>query len=763
MSNTLIIRNLRVSLTALLLIFLASSVSAGDLLHQPWKVEADKIIRGEREQEIIAEGDVILERTGNPDKPMTIQADWLRYDAEAGIVHARGNVKLRSKTESADAGEATIHLGDEAAQLLDSKVFFTETNIHFTSKEARKDGEMVYFFREGVFTTCDYDEGQSPVWSLAMQEADINVDGFIFMKHSFLRIKDVPVFYLPYMAFPGRMDRQTGFLDPEISGSDRGGAGFLAPFFIDLSPSSDITLYPGYYGSRGPMIGAEFRYINDYDSRFSIQATYLDDALQDEVDDDYQDDGYLRSRSKRYWLRSKADHDFGSNFKMLLDVDFASDRDYLMEFDEGATGFGQSHSAFLNDFDRGLMEYSLPWRSSSLQLAKHWSHVYLGVETTYVDDLNLDVTINPTITPPPAPLTTPGATVIHTLPKLLTTGSLAIPTTRINLNWDAEYVNYWREEGVGMQRVDLHPRLTTPIPLGRWLEASVTGGMRQTLYQIESYDNALYSGETQPTRQAWDGVVDLSTTFQRDFKVRLGSLRWFNHIFKPHTSFNYIDPDDDEEALPDFDNKDSLVGQNLVGYGFDNHFRIGGVSGEDKAYSRYLGSLKINHSYDHRKDIDPYGDLRLDIDMYPLERLRINYSTDLSVYGRGIVAYDLLTRYSNLRGDFFAVDYRYGKDSDIHEINANAQVRLTETLSLKGDIVKSLAIDNVVSQSLSLLYQPGCWGMQVKFSESGDDKRFSVLFSLVALGQALGIGYEEDLDGDFQFATSTDPVRHDEF
>lgn len=119
--------------------------------------------------------------------------------------------------------------------MIDSKVFFEETNIHFASKEARKEGEMVYFFQDGVFTTCDYDDDRSPVWSLTLKEADIDVDGFIFMKHSFLRIKDVPVFYLPYMAFPGRMDRQTGFLDPEISGSDRGGSGFMAPFFIDLS------------------------------------------------------------------------------------------------------------------------------------------------------------------------------------------------------------------------------------------------------------------------------------------------------------------------------------------------------------------------------------------------------------------------------------------------------------------------------------------------------------------------------------------------
>lgn len=748
MSNIVAIKNLRASLLAFLLVCLASPASGADLVNQPWKVEADKISRGVKDKEVVAQGNVILKRTGNFDNPLTINADWVRYDAEAGVVQARGHVKLRSKTESADAENATIYLKDETAQMMESSVSFSESNIHFSSKEARKDGEMVYFFRDGVFTTCDFTDERSPVWSLSMKEADIDVDGFIFMKHSLLRIKDVPVFYLPYMVFPGRMNRQSGFLDPEIYASDRGGSGFMAPYFWDLSPSSDITLYPAYFASRGPMIGGEFRHIHDYGSRFSVQATFLDDKLQDDLDDDYQDDGYLRTRSNRYWLRSKGDHDFGSNLKMLFDVDFASDRDYLMEFDEGATGFNESHDAFLRDFDRGLFESSLPWRPSSLQLVKNWSHVYVGGETTYVDDLIAE--------------STPDATVIHTLPRLLTIGSLAIPATRANLNWNAEYVNYWRQEGVGMQRLDLHPRLTTPIPLGRWLEASATGGLRYTMYQVESYNDATYGGESSPTRRAWDGGLYLGTTLQRDFDLGLGSVRWLNHTIKPHTFYTYVEPDDNEEALPQFDSKDMVLAQSQSGYGFDNHFRVGGTDGQGKDYDRYFGSFNVSQTYDRRNDLQPYSDLHFALDMYPLERFRINYSTDLSVYGRGFVDHNLMTRYTNLRGDFLSVDFRNNKDSDIHEVNGSVQVRLLDTVSLRGDIKKSLAVGNVVSQSVSLLYQPGCWGMQVKFSESADDKQLSVLFSLVAFGQAIGVGYEDDLSASREFATSSDALDHDD-
>ncbi len=779
-------RNIAAGLAACFFLLCGGPLAAADLLNQPWKVEADKVSRSVSEQEIIAEGNVVLERTGTPGKPMTILADWIRYDTEAGIVQARGNVKLRSNTEKADAREATIFLSDQTAQFIDSKIHFIDTNITLESKEARRDGEMVYFFRDGVFTSCDYDEERSPAWSLALKEADIDVDGFIFMKHSVLRIKRLPVLYLPFMAYPGRMERQTGFLDPEISGSDRGGSGLITPFFWNLSPSSDITLYPGYYAKRGPIIGGEFRTMQDERSRFSVQGTFIDDRVQDDHDaddhlyihkddavagvdyqkngyiplgdywymplgEDYQEDGYLRTRSNRYWVRSKADYDFGDNLKLLADIDFASDRDFLMEFDNGIIGSEDSHDAFLRDFDRGLQEASLPWRQSSLQLAKHWSRVFVGAETSYVDDLN--------------PSTTPDTTVIHTLPRLLTIGSLGVPFTRLNLNWQGEYVNYWREEGVGMQRLDLHPRLTTPIPLGRWLEASITGGFRQTNYQVETYDEALYlaSDDSHPSRRAWDGEARLSTTFQRDFGVKVGSLRWLNHTVKPHTSFSYIDPDNEELVVPDFDAKDTLRAASEVGYGLENHFLIGGVSGDDKEYSRYFGSFKIKHSYDYRKDVEPYGDLRFELDIFPLKELRLKYSTDVSVYGRGVVGYDLLTRYTNQRGDFLSVDYRYNQGSDTHEINGQGKVRLTETLSVAAEIKKSLALDNVVSQSLSVIYQPGCWGMQVELSESGDDRQLTVMFSLVALGQAFGFGYEDNLSADTSFTTSTGPLEHDNF
>lgn len=154
-----------------------SSAFAGMNADVPWRVRAEKMTRSVDNQEVIAEGEVEIMRTGTPDRPVNIFADWVRYDVEEGIVYARGNVQMRSNGENVDADKATIVLNDKTASMFNTTVYIEEQNLHFQAEEARKDGEMSYWFKDAVFTTCDFDNDHAPVWSLESKEIDIDVDG----------------------------------------------------------------------------------------------------------------------------------------------------------------------------------------------------------------------------------------------------------------------------------------------------------------------------------------------------------------------------------------------------------------------------------------------------------------------------------------------------------------------------------------------------------------------------------------------------------
>lgn len=710
----------------------------------PWKVSAERMTRSVDNQEVIAEGDVEISRTGTPDKPVTVFADWVRYDMDKGIVYAQGNVKMRGAGEEADAESATIVLSDSTATLFNAEIYIEQQNLHFEAEEVQKNGEMSYWFKNGIFTTCDSDADTAPVWSLASRDIDLDIDGFIWLKHSFLRIKDVPVLYLPIMGFPGRMDRQSGFLMPEISNSTLSGFGLVTPFFVNLSPSSDVTLYPGFLSKRGVLSGAQFRHVSAEGSKFTVTGTYISDRSADTFAEDYKDDGYFRTKQDRYWLRGKGDHDFGRNLLAKVDVDTVSDRNYLMEFEQGITGFDVSNAALLADYNRGLMDSTLGWRQSTAQINKSWASAFVGGEVMVMDDLD--------------PGLTPTTSMAHSLPNLVAQGNLELWDTTVNFNWDADYVNYYRREGVGTQRVDLRPRLDVPLALSDWLEASATGGFDQTFWSVSEHGSTdSWTEDSSPSRTSWSGKLDLATSFQRDFGVNRGTTGFFNHLLRPELTYTYVDVVDagDQTTLPDFDERDRVSETSVIGYGVANHFRVGGIDEEGKAWSRYFGQFKIDQGYDFRQKETPFTDMVFNLDIYPIAGLRIHYKTNWNMYGAGIVSYDLLSRYTNKRGDFAGVDYIYNKLGEIHSINAEAQVRISRTLAGRVEFKKSLSESNTtVTQKIALLYQPGCWGMKLEYSDTQDDKRVALMVSLVGAGQSYGFGYGSSREGGEVFSTT---------
>jgi len=737
----------------------ASQCAAGNITSEPWDITADKISRYTRPENIVAEGNVVLRRTGEDSgKPLTIKADWMRYNVEDELVYARGNLIMRTADQDVEAVEAVIDLSDETATLTDTTLFVPENNLHFSGREVEKSGPITYRFKDGDFTACKVEEGKTLPWQFHSAEAVVKVEKVVVLKHTVLRVKGVPVLYVPYMAVPANTKRKTGFLFPEISQSERSGTGLITPYFVDLSPSSDITLYPGYLSKRGVVAGAEFRHVSDYNSKETIAATYIQDKTEDKPEDDYKSDDYLRTDQNRYWIRGKLDHDFGNDLLAKMDVDLVSDRDFLEEFKRGVNGFKDSDRNFLSDFNRGLTEETIPYRPSQMQLTKSWSSSFLGGQLVGINDLT-EVKDVPT--------------QVNTLPQVLYSGVFELEKFPLSLSWDSGYVHYWREEGVGEQRFDLHPQLTAPLPLGKYIEGTVTSGLRETAYKIDANGSDVFDWEhdQNQNRTAWNFDTNIGTTVARDFDMRLGSVSQLNHAIRPEIEYSYVALDREDE-LPDIDEIDLLVPENLITYSLNNYFRVAGGK-DDSPFDRYLGYLKIIQSYDireERRDLEglndenrPFSDVVLKLNLYPLPRWQTRYQTAYSVYGEGVTRYNLYARYLSTRGDSFSLDYRYTEGSEINQLNAEVITRLTDNWYLEADLKQSLEQNSITSASFGLTYHPQCWAVKFLVEQSSDDKRVAILFSLVGLGESLGIGFSGDFEGGLDLDSSSDNVLNDEF
>jgi LPS-assembly protein len=743
-------------------LLLPAAVHAEVVQARQWNITADKMTRYENPPSIIAEGNVILEKTeeivrekrddskwdalleegpeDRDDQPpemitesrtlTTIKADWIAYDINLGTIRARGNLLIDIGPDQLTAEAGEVNLNSETGTFTDASIIREYKDLHLEGRVIEKTGDMTYHIEDGWVITCKLKEGETPPWSFASKDANITDGGYAILKHATFRVKDVPILYTPWMVLPVKRTRQTGFLFPAISSSDRDGFGIDLPFFLNLSPSSDLTVYPEYMTERGLMAGLEFRYVRDQESKGTVMANYLNDNLTDPSEVDYYRDGnYTHTNKNRYWVRGKADQEI-NGWITRVDLDIVSDRDYLTEFSSGLTGFNTSNERFLDIFGRGFEYKTIDERKNTLRVVKYWQDMSLEGELLGINDVRVDK-----FSPTP----------LWKLPAFNFTGLLPLSETRINFDWDANYVNYWREDGLGSHRVDLYPRVTAPIPLSDYLEATAEIGLRNTSYVVQEYGDDWKYDDTFENRFLADFETEIGTTLVRNFAVKMGNVNSLTHTFRPFVNYLFI-PDVDQDELPQLDDIDTISDENLITYGLDNFFKISGKM-FGRNYDRNYGYIKITHGYDLRSEESdtPFEPVNVKIGYYPLRNLNLLYKTDIDTYGGGVLNYSLAGSYRNSRGDFVLADYRYYKLFDINSVSLKARVNLFYRFVAGYNIERSIADSKTVEENIALIYQQPCWSVELSSHYTPGNRKFMLTFRLANIGNPLGI----DLPGFF--------------
>ncbi|MFP5478268.1 MAG: LPS-assembly protein LptD [Alphaproteobacteria bacterium] len=96
-------------------------------------------------------------------------------------------------------------------------------------------------------SSCKVCKGDpTPLWEIrARKVRHDEVERQIYFDNAQFRIAGVPVFYIPRLRMPDpTLDRATGFLMPSLRTTSDLGTGLKLPYFIALTPSSDLTLTP---------------------------------------------------------------------------------------------------------------------------------------------------------------------------------------------------------------------------------------------------------------------------------------------------------------------------------------------------------------------------------------------------------------------------------------------------------------------------------------------------------------------------------------
>ncbi|WP_313739741.1 LPS-assembly protein LptD [Pseudomonas sp.] len=283
-----------------------------------------KVSRYQQEQQVATlAGDVVM-RQGS----MQLQADEANLYQTENRGELKGNVKLRDNGSLVVGDQAEVQLDTGAAKVDNAEYVMHKSHIRGSALYAKRAEDAIIRLKDGTYTTC---EPGSNAWQLKGNNITLNpATGFGTATNVTLRVKDIPVFYTPYIYFPIDDRRQSGFLPPSFSTSSDSGFTLVTPYYFNLAPNYDATLYPRYMTKRGMLMEGEFRYLTE-SSEGQFGGGYLNDRSDDRKDQtDYQD---------RRWMVNWQ-HKGGLNERLMTEVNYTdiSDPFYFQDLESDQIG-----------------------------------------------------------------------------------------------------------------------------------------------------------------------------------------------------------------------------------------------------------------------------------------------------------------------------------------------------------------------------------------------------------------------------------------
>ena len=236
----------------------------------PANIEADSMDYDNVRDVYHAQGKVNIIYSG-----ATLYADDMELDNKNNIATAQGSASLKIGEDTLQGDKIVFNIEDKTGAVYKAHAFYARNHFYIKGDKIEKTGENTYFIENPVATSCD---GDNPDWEITGSEMKVTIEGYGLMKNAWLLAKGLPVFYSPFLPFPAKTQRQSGFLVPYLSSSGNDGIDVEVPYFWAISPQMDATFYQRYIEKRGFKEGAEFRYYLGDNSSGTFYGDYMEDT-----------------------------------------------------------------------------------------------------------------------------------------------------------------------------------------------------------------------------------------------------------------------------------------------------------------------------------------------------------------------------------------------------------------------------------------------------------------------------------------------------
>ena len=505
------------------------------------------------------------------------EATTLRLVASGDVVFSAPDVRLSAdrveywtSDQKAVFHEAYgwVDLGDE----VDRSMFGTqEPDLLFHGQMIERIGARTYRITKGAFTSCVQ---PTPRWQLVATTFTLNLDSHALFVNMILKVKGVPVFYLPGMYYPIQADgRATGLLMPTWGASNYQGSSLSNAFYWAIDRSQDATFYyDRFLQHGGDGRGAEYRYTRGNGSQGNFRAYRLNEP---EAEIPYA--GGTRTRDARLSdeYRGNVRHGLPADWTARAQIDYFTDIDVRQTYHTNVFDASNSRRSMSGNLSGPVGDFEL-------------SGTYDYSETFFGTDAALN-----------------GAS-----PRIgFGRGKTELFGMPLYLAFDAEYARLLRrsrrerdgvlsEVDAGLARFDFYPVLQFPFNRWAFLKLDSRAAWRTTYW-----DESIVDGDQMDvgvgrhffelsTRATGPSFIKIWDTPDSGYSERM------KHLIEPWVGVSRVSAIDNFDSIVRIEGIDSIVG-NVVEYeyGVDTRLYARVFEGGPESVAREILSASVTQSY----------------------------------------------------------------------------------------------------------------------------------------------------------------------
>jgi len=611
-----------------------------------------------------------------------------------------------------------------------------EPDVYFYGAKIEKLGPRKYRITNGGFTTCVQ---PTPRWEVTSGSVVLNLDDYAIARNTLLKVKGVPMFYLPVLYYPiQKSQRATGFLLPTYGTSTLRGQSISNAFFWAIDRSQDATFFHDWFTRTGMGEGSEYRYIAGQQSAGNVR---LYRFVQHETQ--YTQSGVTTSLPAKtsYEFTGAVTQALGGAARARMRLDYFSDVLTQQLYHQNIYEASRRNRLI----EAGVSDAFGPLSTTA---------VYQRNETFNSDTSSFLYGATPRVTALLAPQQLFGAPIYASMSS------------------EYAYLPYRNlTSGVVTQdnslgRVDVAPSMRLPLSRLTYLSVNTSVAHRMTYYS-RSY-NARGLAVNEPLVRDYTQLRTelLGPVFTKIWDTPDSSYsERMKHVIEPAFTLDYTTPIGNYKQTPLLtDTSDFVVGGTTrLTYGLTNRMfyrgkTVDGARGQTRefvtvgvqqTYYSNSESSKYDTSYSSsntgRKPVN-LSPIALATRISPSSKLDVNTRVEYDVYGLGLA---VLSAGSSVTAGLSSGSIQFSRQHldrtspPSSYFSGSTSLRspnghFTGTYALSWDITHS----TVVTQNVLGTYMAQCCGLQLEFQKFhlvssapiASDRRFNVSFVLAGLG-----------------------------